>query len=79
MNADSCTLSAVGIGDIYIELPNGPKCTKAILKEAIYAPDMAVTLISISHIDDAGSSIIVCKGMCTIKNPWPNYGYYPSS
>ena len=42
---------------------------KVILKEAIYAPDMAFTLVSISQLDDAGSSITFSKGMCIIKNP----------
>ena len=41
--ADSCTLSAVRIGNVCIELPNSPKQTKAILKEAIYVPDIAFT------------------------------------
>ena len=67
--ADSCTLRAVGVGDVHIELPNATKQTKAILKEAVYAPDMAFTLISISRLDDAGSSIIFHKGMYIIKNP----------
>ena len=30
---------------------------------------MAFTLVSISWLDDAGSSITFSKGMCTIKNP----------
>ena len=67
--ADGCTLRVVGVGDVHIELPNGLKQTKAILKEAIYAPDMAFTLISISQLDNTGSSIIFHKGMCIIKNP----------
>ena len=37
------SVRAVGIGDVCIELPNGQKHTKAILKKAIYAPDMAFT------------------------------------
>ena len=64
--ADGHTLRVVGIGDV---LPNGPKHTKAILKEAIYTPDMAFTLVSISWLDNAGSSVTFHKGMCTIKNP----------
>ena len=67
--ADRCTLRAVGIGDVYIELPNGSKQTKAILKEVIYAPDIAFTLVSISRLDNAGSSITFSKGICIIKNP----------
>ena len=66
---DGHTLRALGVGDVCIELPNGVKRTKAILKEAVYAPDMAFTLISISQLDDAGSSVIFHKGMCIIKNP----------
>ena len=64
--ADGHTLRVVGIGDV---LPNGPKHTKAILKKAIYTPDMAFTLVSISWLDNAGSSVTFHKGMCTIKNP----------
>ena len=67
--ADGHTLNALGVGDVHIELPNGAKRTKAILKEAVYAPDMALTLISISWLDDAGSSVIFRKGMCIMKNP----------
>ena len=67
--ADRRTLRVVGIGDVRIELPNGSKQTKAILKESIYAPDMAFTLVSISQLDNAGSSITFSKGMCIIKNP----------
>ena len=67
--ADRCTLTVVGIGDVHIELPNGSKHMKVILKEAIYAPDVAFTLVSISWLDDAGSSITFSKGMCIIKIP----------
>jgi len=40
-----------------------------MLKDVIYAPDMAFTLISISRLDDAKCSVSFHKGMCTIKNP----------
>ena len=30
---------------------------------------MAFTLVSISQLDDAGSSVTFSKGMCIIKNP----------
>ena len=68
--ADGYTLRAVGIGDVCIELPNGPKQTNAILKEAICAPDIAFTLIYISQLDNVGSSIIFHKDMCIIKNSY---------
>ena len=61
-------LKAVGIGNICIELPNGTMHTKALHKDAIHAPEMAFTLISISQSDDANSSVTFTKAMCTIKD-----------
>ena len=59
----------LGKGDVQIELPNGAKHTKTILKEAIHAPDMAFTLILVGQLDDAKCSAIFSGGMCTIHNP----------
>ena len=67
--ADRRTLKAVGIGDVRIELPNGPKRTPALLKDAVYAPGMAFTLISVGRLDKADCSVTFQKGMCTIRNP----------
>ena len=61
-------LKAVGIGDIRIDLQNGTMTTPALLKDAVYAPDMAFTLISVSALDKANSLVIFSKGSCTIKN-----------
>ena len=67
--ADGRFLSAIGMGDLYIELPNGSDKTKVISKNAIHTPEMAFTLISISRLDKVSYSIIFTKGMCTIKGP----------
>ena len=56
------------MGNVLIELPNGAKCTKILLKDVIYAPDMAFTLISVSRLDEANGSAIFSGGMCTIKS-----------
>ena len=56
------------MGNVLIELPNGAKCTKILLKDAIYAPDMAFTLISVSRLDEVNGSAIFSGGMCTIKS-----------
>ena len=66
--ADSCKLKVLRKGDVWIELPNGAKHTKTILKEAIHAPDMAFTLISVSQLDDTKCSVTFSGGMCTICN-----------
>ena len=53
---------------MWIELLNGAKRTKTILKEAIHAPDMAFTLISVGQLDNAKCSATFSSGMCTICN-----------
>ena len=40
-----------------------------IFKNAIHAPEMAFTLISISRLDKAGFAVNFKKGMCSINNP----------
>ena len=55
-------------GDVRIELLNGAKHTKTIPKEAIHAPDMAFTLISVGQLDNAKCSATFSGGMCTIHN-----------
>ena len=60
---------ACGVGDISIELSNGSGKTKCILKDTIYAPEMAFTLISVSHLDQANCSTTFKGGQCIIQNP----------
>ena len=67
--ADGQTLSAAGMGDLHIELPNGHEKTKIIFKNAIHAPNMAFMLISISRLNKAGYSVTFNKEMCTIQDP----------
>jgi len=65
--ADGCMIKGLGIGDVRINLPNGSGETKLLLKDTIYAPDMAFTLISISQLDHANCSVTFKDGMCTVK------------
>ena len=67
--ADGCKLKALRKGNVQIELPNGAKHTKTILKEAIHAPDMAFTLILVGWLDNVKCSATFSGGMCTICNP----------
>ena len=69
MTADGRTLMAIGSGDLHIELPNGSGKTKVVFKNAIHAPEMAFTLISISRLDQAGYTVTFKKRVCTIKDP----------
>jgi hypothetical protein len=44
--ADRSTISALGRGDIKVDLPLGKKYTTVTLKNTLYTPKMALTLIS---------------------------------
>ena len=66
--ADGRTLKAVRMGDLHLELPNGSKQTQVTFKNAIHAPDMAFTLLSISKLDKSNHKVIFHKQLCTIIN-----------
>jgi hypothetical protein len=67
--ADGQTFSAVGKGDIQIELPNGDqKPTPIMLKSIYYSLHMAFTLMSVSCIDRAGFSLFIKGGTCVIQS-----------
>ena len=65
--ADKRSFSAVGKGDMWVYLPNGKeKTSQVLLKDALYAPTMGITLISISRITSAGSTVIFTGNTCQI-------------
>ena len=71
--ADGRTFSALGKGDLKIELPNGDqKPTPITLKNAYYSPHMAFTLMSVSCVDKAGYSLFIKGGSCIIRSPKSN-------
>ncbi|PSR87021.1 hypothetical protein PHLCEN_2v5279 [Hermanssonia centrifuga] len=67
--ADNRTFKAIGKGDMYVDVPNGETTSRVLLTDVLYAPDMGVTLISISRIDASGSSILFKSGKCCLYNP----------
>src|SRR5713226_4707779 len=40
---------AIGMGDLQIQVPNGETSSKVLLKDALYAPNLALTVISIGR------------------------------
>jgi hypothetical protein len=66
--ADGQSLTAIGMRDLHIELPNGLCKTKVTFKNAIHAPGMAFTLISISRLDKARYLVLFSKGMYVIRD-----------
>jgi hypothetical protein len=68
MAADKCVFYANGIRDLRICIPNGESYTPVILCNALYAPDMALTIVSISRIAKAGLSVLFEGNNCKITN-----------
>src|ERR1700761_7342681 len=57
-----------GMGDLRIRVPNGESSTPVILRNALYAPEMALTVISINRIAKAGYTVSFEKEACKIKD-----------
>ncbi|OJA08822.1 hypothetical protein AZE42_13437 [Rhizopogon vesiculosus] len=69
--ADRSTLSAIGQGDVNIDLPLGDKWMTVVLKDMLYVPKMAFTLISANRIAGAGLAVHFEDRMCRILSPGP--------
>jgi len=68
MAADKWMFYANGIGDLQIHVPNGKSFMPAILSNTLYAPEMALTVVSISQIMKAGFAVLFEGNTCKIKN-----------
>ena len=67
---DGRIFSALGKGDIQVELPNGDqKPTTITLKNAYYSLHMAFTLMSVSCVNQARYSLFIKGGTCIIHSP----------
>jgi uncharacterized membrane protein len=64
--ADGRTFKALSTGDMHIELSNGSKQTPFVLKDAVYAPEMAFMLILIRCLMRAGLSVNFIGNSCKI-------------
>ena len=52
---------------MWVYLPNGmEKTSQVLLKDVLYAPAMGITLISISRIASAGSTVVFTGNTCQI-------------
>jgi hypothetical protein len=55
--ANGHTFNGQGQGNVQISLPNGLTHINVILKDTIYAPKMAFTFVSVSHLDNANGDV----------------------
>jgi hypothetical protein len=66
--ADKRLFYATGAGDLYIDVPNGAETSTALLKDALHAPDIGVTLVSVSQIAKARHTVSFTGDFRVIKN-----------
>jgi len=67
--ADKRVFYAIGTGTLQIEVPNGPSAaTPILLREALHAPDIGATVVSIGRIAKAGYTVLFDGGTCKIQN-----------
>jgi hypothetical protein len=69
--ADGSTISAIGRGDVKIDLPLGQKRTTVTLKDALYAPKMAFTLVATNRIAAVGFAVHFEGNLCKILSAGP--------
>jgi hypothetical protein len=66
---DNWVFYAIGTGTLQIEVPNGPsKATPILLWEALHAPNISTTIVSIGCITKAGYTILFDSSTCKIQN-----------
>ena len=66
--ANKQTFCTISTGDLCITVPNSDSVTPMMLKNVLYTPDIAATLISIGCIDNTGYLTTFGKGECIICN-----------
>ena len=66
--ADKTIFQAIGIGNMRIGIPNGKTTTHVTLRDVLYCPDLAFTLISLTRCDTAGYSVLLEDRQCLIQD-----------
>ena len=67
--ANKQTMSAVGMGEMMIDVPNGADISQLRLTEVLYSPEVGYTLVSDGRLDEKGFEITFSGGKCSIKGP----------
>jgi Pol polyprotein, beta-barrel domain/GAG-pre-integrase domain len=65
---DKTIFKAIGVGNMRIGIPNGKTTTYVTLKDVLYCPDLAFTLISLTCCDAAGFSVLLKDRKCIIRD-----------
>jgi len=67
--ANQQTFSAVGKGDLVVNVPDGNTYTKLRLQDVLYSSNVGYTLVSIRRLNEAGFTALFGHGKCVIRGP----------
>jgi hypothetical protein len=67
VSANKRIFYAQGVSDLQIEVPNGDALTPVLLRDALYTPQIGLTVVSIGRIAQAGYSVSFEDNHCKIK------------
>jgi hypothetical protein len=67
--ADGRSLSAIGKGDVEVNLLNDGHLTMVTLRNVYHVPEMTTTLILVACLDKAGFIVHFGQGLCRIESP----------
>ncbi len=67
--ANKGNFSAIGAGELTIEVPDGVDVSKLQLHEVLYSPKVGYTLISVGKLDEQGFTLTFGGGKCVITAP----------
>jgi len=65
--ASNHILNAIGLGTMYINVPNGLMCTKILLTDVLHVPGLHMTVVSVSCMLQAGFESHFQDGKCVIR------------
>jgi Pol polyprotein, beta-barrel domain len=66
--ADKTVFKATGIGNMRLDIPNGKTNTHVTLRDVLYCPDLAFTLVSLTRCNAAGYSVLLMDRKCIIRD-----------
>jgi hypothetical protein len=65
--ANKGKFSALGKGEMVIDVPNGVEVSQLRLTEVLYSPEVGYTLVSIGRLDEKGFTATFGDGKCIIR------------
>ena len=67
--ANKLDFTAVGMGEMTVDVPNGVDISQLRLTEVMYSPEVGYTLVSVGRLDENGFLVTFANGKCTIQGP----------